>query len=272
MCQLGCLDVDPNPAADGVYLDSGVTEGLCFGGEQSDTDGDGLSTFCERALAAAFAPQLYYGAGDRVERESRWAARPLPDGRVRIVYMLGYYFDDGAVVPCSLPYPLQQLICDGHWGDSETIGLDVEFDASTSHWVLKRAELSAHTEYNLYTIHEYPYPNLHYPERVGGYPRVWVAFSKHANYSSDRECDNGGTFDADTCISDTLVRVAAGGSLDVGSRAVHSAAQDCVASSNPLYSTNGVTECYWTNRPFTGWQGMTPSSPSYSSRLSHFGF
>ncbi len=33
---------------------------VCFNGSQTDSDGDGLSEFCERNLASAFAPELYY--------------------------------------------------------------------------------------------------------------------------------------------------------------------------------------------------------------------
>ena len=58
----------------------------------------------------------------------------------------------------------------------------------------------------------------------------------------------------------------------MGSRAVHSASQDCIASSNPIYSGNGITECYWTEKRFSGWLGGQPSAGSYNMRLQGLGF
>lgn len=279
MCQLGCLDEDPDPEPNpiGIYLGSGVTEDLCFGGGQTDNDADGLSTFCERALAAAFAPELYYAHNDDVGREPRWAAMPVNGTQVRIAYLLGYYVDNGPLVSCGILHEPITLVwgddaCDGHYGDSEAITLDVGFDPTSQHWVLKRAQLSAHHEYRIFSARTKGYPSLYYPAQPGGYPRIWVSFSKHANYESDSACDSGGTVESDECLSDTSVRVSAGGNLDVGSRVAHSAEQDCVASTNPVYSGNGVTECYWTDRRFTGWSGASPNAGSYVDRLANLGF
>ena len=277
MCQLGCLDTDPNPNAPGIYLGSGVTEDLCFGGEQTDSDADGVSTFCERAVAAAFAPELYYSHGDVVGREPRWAAQPINGIQIRVAYLLAYYMDTGPLVDCSVARePVQYFwgddACDGHWGDSEAITLDIGFDQQTQHWVLKRAQLSTHHEYRIFSARTSGYPSLYYPGQRGGYPRIWVSISKHANYESDSACDEGGTLGSDECASDALARVDAGGNLDIGSRAVHSAWQDCVPSSNPAMSGNGVYECFWTDRRFTGWSGASPNAGSYVDRLANLGF
>lgn len=278
MCQLGCLDEDPNPEPNsiGIYLGSGVTEDLCFGGGQTDNDADGLSTFCERALAQAFAPQLYYAHNDNVGREPRWAAMPINGTQVRIAYLLAYYVDNGPLLSCGILHEPVTLIwgddaCDGHWGDSEAITLDVQFDPALEHWVLQRAQLSTHHEYRIFSA-RHGYPSLYYPEHPGGYPRIWIAFSKHANYESDSACDSGGTLNSDECLSDTFARVEAGGNLDIGSRASHTSSQDCVGSANPVYAGNGVTECFWTDRRFTGWSGASPNAGSYVDRLANLGF
>ena len=195
---------------------------------------------------------------------------------MRVAYLIGYYVDNGPVVWCDiLGFPAHLFgddPCDGHYGDSEAIFLDVVYNAVTQHWVLNEARFSAHFEYNFYTPLASGYPNLYYPEKRGGYPRAWVAFSKHANYRSDGDCDRGGTAGSDNWMSNTSVRLLAGGNLDIGSRAVHTSSQDCVASSNQVYSTNGVTECYWTYKTFTGWSGAIPDASSYTNRLSDMGF
>lgn len=69
LCQLGCVETDPNPSAPGVFLGSGVTPMQCFGDMQTDADADGMGDFCEKSLAAAFAPELKYYSADNVGRE-----------------------------------------------------------------------------------------------------------------------------------------------------------------------------------------------------------
>ncbi len=214
MCQLGCMDVDPDPDSAGICLGSAVTEDLCFGGEQSDSDGDGLSTFCELAAAAAFAPELYFAYNDDVGREPRWAAMPVRSTEIRIAYLISYYVDNGPLVSCGI---------------------------------------------------------LHEPITFG-YPRAWVAFGKHANHGSDAACDAGGTLHSDESLSDTAARLPGGGNLNIGSRAVHLPEQDCMASSNPALSGNGVVECVWTNRRFSGWSGAIPDASAYTGRLADPGF
>jgi hypothetical protein len=71
-------------------------------------------------------------------------------------------------------------------------------------------------------------------------------------------------------MTDTRVRVATGAALNLGSRALHIAAQDCVAGTTPATAT--FSECYWTKKAFGGWQNRTPKGSAYSSILSFFGF
>jgi hypothetical protein len=276
LCQLGCLETDPNPSAPGVFLGSGVTDEVCFGSAQTDNDQDGLSTFCEKNLAAAFAPELWYASNDLVGREPHWVAKPVAAGSstVRIAYLLSYYDDGGTTSPlCDNSFG--DGPCSGHFGDSELIALDVDYDPDTSHWVLATAYYSAHENTNTYSrgwSNAYP-TQLTYPSHPGAYPRSWVAFGKHANYGSQSECDSGGFLGFDHCsLANTAARVSAGQNLNLGSRNVHTSAQDCMLSSDPIKVQMGVIECYWTTRRFSGWSGAIPDATSYGPKLSSLGF
>jgi hypothetical protein len=95
LCQLGCVEEDPNPRAPGVFLGSGVTPDNCIMGGYTDADQDGLGDLCEEQLSYAFLPELYYYSGDDVRREPYWVARGLNGDRVRIGYLFSYYRDLG---------------------------------------------------------------------------------------------------------------------------------------------------------------------------------
>ena len=90
-------------------------------------------------------------------------------------------------------------------------------------------------------------------------------------YAFDSECD-AGELGLDECLANTYQRVPAIIALNIGSRSVHSSSQDCLPSANPLLATNGVTECYWTERAFGGWQGKSPKAGAYRPILTFFGF
>lgn len=142
-----------------------------------------------------------------------------------------------------------------------------------------KTELHPYHRFGFYPSGTDAYPlALSYPGKLGGYPRVYVSVGKHASYGSIDECNDGGTFGSDTCIGvNAGVRVAAGTTLNIGSRAVHAASQDCMASSNPsyLYYGAGRTECYWTDKRFQGWIPDSvggDNSDSYSPKLSTWGF
>jgi hypothetical protein len=257
------IGTDPAPSAPGIFLGTDVTSTACFGAV-GDADNDNLLNRCETALAAAFAPELNYASSDDTRRQSHWAARPLSGGRVRLAYLLSLYRDLGTV-GCTLGV----ILCGGHYGDSEILVLDVYYHGKTKHWLLDQAVYSAHGVYNWYPRLFAAYPSMNYPAKIGGYPRAFLALRKHAGYRSDRECDTG-ELGLDECTTDTRVRVAADASLDLGSRALHTASQDCVAGATP--ATAARTECYWSERAFGGWQGRTPKGGAYSPVLSFFGF
>ena len=255
--------LDPAPSAPGIFLGSDVTNTACLG-NVGDGDNDGLLNRCETALAAAFAPELAYSSGDDTRRQPHWMARPLSGRRVRLAYLLSLYRDLGTV-GCNLGL----LVCGGHFGDSEILVLDVYYRGDTGHWILDQAIYSAHGVYNVYPRLLAAYPSMNFPAKAGGYPRAFLSLRKHAGYRSDRECD-AGELGIDECATDTRVRVAADAALDLGSRAFHTASQDCVPGRTS--ATAEQTECYWTDRAFGGWQGRTPKGTAYSSILSFFGF
>jgi len=268
LCQLGCTETDPNPSAPGVFLGSGVTPDVCSDG--TDSDGDGVEDFCERNLAAAFAPQLAYSQADNVGREPHWVARPLSEDEVRVGYLLSYHVDNGTQDPYSCMNFLPSTWCWGHAGDSEDIFLDVQYDWSSQHWVLKTAFYSRHSNHGVYNAGSNGYPQaLVYPNHPGAYPRAYVSFSKHANYASQPECD-AAQYGFEDCFPNAYARVAAGASLNLGSRTVQRL--NCMASSDPFYSGNGAIECYWTGSQFAGWQTFQPASDPYSPKMSSFGF
>ncbi len=267
LCEAGCVESDSFPSQPGVWVGSAVTPDFCISGSYTDADQDALGDFCENALANAFAPELVYGTADNTGREPRWVARALPGDTIRIGYLLSYYVDLGTDDPlCENVIGL--VLCAGHYGDVEHIFLDVTYEASTRHWILRRAYYSKHNSHNIYSAANKPYPlALTYPVRAGGYPRAYVAHQKHANYSNPNECDAAQSGFED-CLTQVYQRLVIGQNL--GSRNVPFV--NCVASSNPIYSGNGVLECYWTNSRFTGWQGAQPDCVGYSGILATFGF
>jgi hypothetical protein len=282
MCQAGCIDPDPEPEADGYFLGSSVEPYACTTGVQTDTDADGLSDFCEKNLAAAFAPELKYDPIDDTRGEPHWVARPLSFGKVRIAYLLSYYLDisDGNL-GCST---LGIASCNGHLGDSEAVYLDVKY--THGRWQLDAARYAHHTSITTYIPGQCTMnldnicPYLEFPDVNKGYPRVWVASGKHGSYASRAECNKGGVTDADTCEDNTARRrVPAGQNLNLGSRAVHTPMQDSMPSSNNSYEHygKGRYEAYWTSKPFRGWipDSVAPTalaSDPYSAKLAQQGF
>lgn len=285
-CLPGCIEPDPDPSHPGIFLSSAVTDVTCFSGMGTDADQDLMADRCERDLAQAFAPQLFYDRDDDVRREPYWVAgRPtgaIPTAggpHARIVYLLSYYEDlGGQTFSCRVPGA--HFFCLPHHGDSEWIALDVRYNRATQHWLLTGAVLSQHTSYAAYgtpTNKSYT-PYLTYPNAPGGFPRVWVAYGKHANYRSQSACNEGGTFGTDTCeFNDTPIRVEYSGAYNVGSRGTR--LKDCVASRNPAWQFYGTEsrECYWSSSDpsFRGWYLDNiggGSAKRYGSILSNLGF
>lgn len=296
-CYEGCWEVDPDTTAPGYFIPGapyqydGCTE------TDYDADFDGLDDYCEVALANLFRPALSFYQYDQVGQEPRYAAEKLPWGGVRIIYLLGYYYDVGNVTgfrsSCELIvsspiwwlfggavewiFNIDMETCRGHIGDSEWVAFDLRFDATSKHWVLDQAVLSAHDAPGTYTSGNGAYPAAFtYPDSPGGYPLIWVADGKHANYPTQSSCNSGGTLGSDNCWNGRTVERLSfppGGSGNIGSWAVPFV--DCVGTLNPNHpatlSTGGETrqECYFTGTSFRGWYGGTysVSSTPYSTIL-----
>lgn len=287
MCQLGCLgDDDPpsDPPEDGISVGAELTATFCADTTISnDVDEDGMSDFCEKVLAEAFAPMIRYANTDDLSRESYWAARALAGGKVRLFYAIAYYFDLG--VPETFP-PCYVVECPGHHGDSEHIVLDIYFNASTGRWILDHAWYSHHeTPYNEFDrghLSKKAYPQaLTYPGNLGGYPLSWVARGKHANYSTQSACNDGGgggsiitvLFPWDDCTgNNSMARLDALGSRNLGSNGHRLI--DCVSSVNPFYQDPPhPQECFWSAGSFYGWDlDHSTDSPGYGGKLRSFGF
>jgi hypothetical protein len=195
---------------------------------------------------------------------------------VYIVYLISYYRDAGNnSFGCGLPF--HDPTCDGHNGDSENIQLDVYYNEGTQHWLLDHAAYSAHTSFNNFLRGSGGYATgLEYPAKPGGYPRTYVSQGKHANYGSRFSVLLG--LGSDDCRQvNTSTRLYAGSNVNIGSRAVHTTAQDCMPSSDPSYQYygSGRQECYWTTRRFRGWIPMTvggADSDPYEPILRNAGF
>jgi hypothetical protein len=241
---------------------------VCSGPNINDSDLDSFDDFCEFQLALAFRPMLATDPLDEnLTRQSYWAARGN-GGSLDILYMIGYYFDNGNQ-HASICQGSTHMFCYGHFGDSEFIIARVSYDPATMHWKMWNATLSAHygtDESNAwcpflpftncdYTRHkeagtfEYPSKRLHYP-------RVYVALNKHANYHSRGACNDGGAYDSDDCTyAQDYARVDVSRYRNVGSSR-YKRIPSATSTVNPtLYY--GV-EYFWNNESYTrfcGWDG-----------------
>lgn len=107
--------------------------------------------------------------------------------------------------------------------------------------------------------------------------RVHVSQGKHANYVSRRDCNEGGTFDSDTCVDvNTYVRDDLWASWHIGSR--QHPLITCVVARNPQHEFygSGRQECFWS--PTTRFRGWYPTSEGgedagpYNTVLAQLGF
>jgi len=280
-CGVG-VGTDPYPDSVGIFLCYQMTASYCFDPANTDQDQDGLADYCEKQLSLAFLPELRYSTYyDDIRGEPYWVARRDSTGHVLIGYLFSYYRDLGSYQYSCTP-PLKLADSWGcHNGDSESIWLLLGYDATTSHWVLQKAYYSAHDGWNVSSVDathgdaaiEYPVPP------GGGYPRVWIAEKKHANYFSQGSCNYGNMqfgLAWDWCGDDnSSTRLAWNNSWNIGSES-HPWVNG-VVSRDPTYEYNGRgrVECYWTERSFRGWVpddiGGGQAS-SYLSKLLHFGF
>src|SRR6266496_1732827 len=220
---------DPHPAAAGYWMGTTVTPSTCIslsGAGINDADYDALNDYCENLLAWKFRPAMTFSAYDcNTGMEPYWAAKVFPNqgNIVRIAYLFSYYWDCGAPDKDSFLCTLQRLggnlgtlvgllpdysigiipvssedLCASHQGDSEFVLEDLAYDATSQHWYVKRTFFSAHWgtdgDHSRWTGTS----GLEYPEKFGGYPRVWSAEGKHANYPTRYTCSHDGGL-MDTC-------------------------------------------------------------------------
>lgn len=300
----GCPDDPPAPPGPGYHIGSATTPALCFsasGVNINDPDYDGMDNGCEQRLADLFRPSMTvapasYDCGPTIE--PYWAAKYFPSSSnlVRIAYLLAYRRDCGdtgigsallqrliTVVTLNgalTPFPLDVSTDDpgaGHSGDSEWVMVNIRYNASTLRWYLVSVKFSAHDGTIASGTREWPVGNIEIPAGSvsGGFPRVWVAKNKHANYVSRASCNTGrgpGGLAKDNCdpsVPDTY-RLPFHYLRNVGSRQQN--LLNCVQSVEPIFYPG--TECFWqrTNN-FDGWLQFPyghPASPYYGSLVMHF--
>lgn len=262
------LGPDPSPSAVGLWIGMGATD--CyrnFGASGAeDADYDLLADECEYRLAYMFRPQMMINPQDGCAGgEPYWAARYFDDPAhhgfgqfVRIAYLPAYYRDCG-----SGP----------HRGDSEMIVIRVGYNNTTQHWELVEAFLSAHFMGANDNSRVYAWNALTYviwPLR--GYPIVWVAKGKHANYAA-QGCGSLFSYSTDTCAGNVNAgRFAVYQSHNVGG--YNHKLVNCTASQNTLYAFNDRLECFLTaGRRFRGWQiAGTGDATDYNLILSSWAY
>jgi hypothetical protein len=265
--ECGISDPDPSPTQPGLFLGTSITATNCSEGAYSpggDGDRDGFGDYCEELIAQGFAPELAYSSYDSyMGRESYWVVRPdafIPT-RVHIAYALGYYADGGSSMStCAGSSP--PVPCLGHLGDSETIELLVNYNASTGHWELQSAQYSQHGTFIIYAASQ-----LTFPAKLLGYPRAIVSLGKHANYASSTNC---GSYD--DCQFNSTVRISVYSTRNLGSSSYP--IKNCVNSEeNFSLQQLGYPECFWSATNFTGWSGDNSGDvEGYKSQLLGLGF
>ena len=298
---------DPNPNAAGYYLGASITPASCLsptGTGITDIDRDGMSDSCEGSLADAFRPSLNLAPASYdcdPTKEPYWAAKYFPaQGRVvRIAYLFGYHNDCGdtglgsgllarigsilslVVFINNATVTYNNLVISnddpgaGHAGDSEFVILDVRFDPDSQHWYLSQVKYSAHYGSAADGSATLPTSMVQYPEKYAGYPRVWVARNKHANYASRESCNAGRGFGGlakDNCDANLpdRERLSVIGLRNLGS--VQRNFINCVTSSQPAFYPG--TECFWTpGDDFLGWARYPfghPPTPYFSILIAEF--
>ena len=253
----------PDPAADDARVEAPTDMGEDAG---PDSDVDGMSDSCETSLAMLFAPILMQDRGDcmwsedadpsRIAGGYHYAVQPAGDRRVRLAYLPGYLRDCGWRGPkCLLP----GVDCRPHAGDSEAIIVEAEFDRERDAWSPTAVFLSAHCfdgESDACRWHEGA--ELDDFDWRGAGPVVWVASGRHANYPSDDACD-AGHYWLDDCGGDALaVAWPVMADRNVGSAEAPIGGDGCVSlpeELDPSLVAAGAIECFWSERPFRGWQG-----------------
>lgn len=307
----GCPEDPPPPPGPGYHMGAATTPDFCFsstGAGINDADYDGMDDGCEQRLAAQFSPSISaapasFDCGPTIE--PYWAVKyfPGPSNLVRIAYLLAYRRDcgttgigtallaklftvitlNGFINNAARSFGLDFSLDDpgaGHSGDSEWVMVNVRYNTFTTRWALVSVKFSAHDGTVVSGTKEWPVGNIEIPggSISGGFPRVWVALNKHANYVSRASCNAGrgpGGLAHDNCdpsIPDSY-RLPFNYLRNVGSRQKSLInAGTCVQSVQPAFYPG--TECFWNRTDtFDGWLQYPyghPASPYYGSLLLHF--
>lgn len=258
---------DPHVGENGIWLGPDVTPSACFRNLKptiTDADKDWLDDNCELALARGFAPRWNVSVNDGCPSgEPAWAAKYFLPAVVRIAYLPAYHDD------CGTPY---LGFGPGHFGDSEMVTVEVEWNSSTSHWEFRNMWLSAHyltsndrsmwanANQTTFTTH----PLAH--------PSVTVALAKHANYTNESKCENHVDFAGTTPDHCDVgygyhFRIPVAVNRNVGSRFV--GLLGCVGSMS-RFAGNGRTECFHgpnPGKPFNGWHAGEGGESAYATML-----
>lgn len=260
---------DPFPGYPGMWAGYNTTPQTCFRNhnyEIVDADADWLDDGCEYRLARAFAPQwLMHPAEECPHRQPYWAAKLVVAPQlIRVAYMPAYYRD------CGAPNELQAWVSaladkNAHVGDSEFVMVEAAFNPTTSHWELVRVFLSAHDMSPNHRSEWAGYQEMFYGLRWRGYPKVFVARNKHANYKSEQACENGGLF-GDICAGDGM-----SGRFPVFTyRNVGSISVDFFPNGTDLQGFISARKEYFYQRVgFSGWIGTTGTTPYYDFLVSN---
>lgn len=248
------MDVDPFPGAPGIWI-QGVTPSQCFrhlGAPGLDGDYDWLIDDCELALAQAFRPLWRFSLSENCsEREPVWAAKYFPavnsiPSVVRIAYMLSYWTDCG------------YLGFGAHDGDSESVMVEVMFNASSQHWQFRQMWTSAHFGKGTHDRSRWNSPSqTEFPEKALGYPRIWIGGDKHGNFSTRSLCNNGAIDDCHEfeafSTRDTVLA-----ERNAGSR--HRDLLGCIYSTLGLRHLSGRCEVFYGSQRFNGWASGAPGT------------
>ncbi len=300
---------DPDPSAPGYYLGASITPAKCFsatGVGIGDSDRDGMSDSCENVLAQAFRPSLNLAPPNYdcdPSMEPYWAAKYFPrqGSVVRIAYLFAYHSDcgdsglvnrllaevvefatlKGVINNLAVSFGFEVSTDDpggGHSGDSEFVMVDVRFNGEAQHWVLSRVKYSAHYGTDADGSRTTTTSGVQYPDKYAGYPRVWVARNKHANYPSRESCKSGrGPLGLlkDNCDANLYdkVRFLVTGFRNIGSLHRNFINQgSCVSSAQPVFYPG--TECFWVPTDhFFGWARYPvghPPTPYFSILVPEF--
>lgn len=238
-----------------------------------DADADGLADACEFAVAQSFAPLLVMSTeqcGSQAELPGGGYGFVVSPGsarnQVRIGYAAAYVKDCGwSGTKCWLRW---RGGCGGHWGDSEFIGLVVEFDSTWRRWATEAVFLSAHcfgsSDGDCRWYQGTDLAQFDWLDTELGAPKVWVAEGKNANYPTRGRCERGHWW-FDTCERNTNeVRYPILGPLqNLGQpRAVRAGGQDAECATTlpdlgwtqiPPGASRTATECFGRDEPFRGW-------------------